>query len=552
MRKNNAEVSYGNARTNTSPVDIPKTTRTHTVDVMTSMPAGKCIPVAAIPLLQGDQLRSTTVAMKVRMDETADELLNGVTVKMSAYLVPNLAKARFDGSMDQLMRSYHGEAPYSGGSPIDYINVGDIGTPDEDNIHYYMGEHVIDSANANTDYVECYNIIWNHRAKNRSKNIILRDEFLTDVAPAFWHHRQFNNIVSEYDQELIIGAVDIDVVQSKLNLRGIGREGSTYPNTNVTVRETGGIETEYAATAVTNTQNIHVEEDPDNPGYPNLWAELTDGSLTMSLADVAAARRTEKFAKLRQKYTGLDEDWEIDRLMMGLEISDQMYKQPILLDTTMGALGTSTRYSTTAGSLDEKTSQGAGIFKLNLATPPVQCGGTIMILVEILPDQIFERQKNYWLEAGDVSDLPQALRDFLDVEPVEVVENSHIDVEHSAGTDTFGFMPKNDQWNVVATRIGGKYFRDNGSPTYDQDREKLWIVEPTDPTLTTEWYVATSMNQNPFIDSDQDPFDIQVKGMGKIRGLTQFGGQLVESDNEWADTRALMDNSRNEETSVND
>lgn len=554
MQKKALETSYYNARTSTNPNPIPRTVRRHRIDTITSMPAGKMVPIAAMRLHQGDRLNATQVGVRIGMLETADILMNSVGVTVSAYLVPDLALPRFEGSYDMLLRSYAGEPPYEGGTPVGYLKHGDIGTIENGHIHYHLGAHVQDESDTSVSYIEVANLIWNFQARNRSKNIQVRDLLDTSVPPAFWNHRNFNNIVSDYDQALITGEVDLDVINSRMNVKGLGMAGSSSVATSVAVTETGGSATTNYAKAWRSNQdtpgNFLAQEDPDNAGYPLVYAELLGGDLSISLANIAAARRTENMAKVRRRYSGHEDDWVIDRLMDGLEIPDQAYKQPILLDRIWGPLRSMTRYSTTAGALDNKTTQGMGEFTVNLATPTVNTGGVVMIVAEILPDQVFERQKDYWLEARTVDDLPHALRDLLDAEPVTIVQNSHIDVAHSEPTDTFGYMPLNDQWNVGATRIGGRYFKGNTNDTYDQDREKLWTVDVVDPRLTTDWYIAEEMNQNPFIDSDEDPFDVQVKGMASITGLTQFGGRLLEADGEYEDVKALQDLSKNDESGI--
>lgn len=51
-------------------------------------------------------------------------------------------------------------------------------------------------------YFEVYNVIWNFRAKNRSKDLFANNErtwLQADLAPAFWSYDMFRHIVLDFD-----------------------------------------------------------------------------------------------------------------------------------------------------------------------------------------------------------------------------------------------------------------------------------------------------------------------------------------------------------------
>ena len=67
---------------------------------------------------------------------------------------------------------------------------------------------------------------------------------------------------------------------TKAPVTGIGRGDQTYGLSNVTVYETDGTasSTFANATAVTSGAGGYIEEDPNNTGYPNIYADLSDAS----------------------------------------------------------------------------------------------------------------------------------------------------------------------------------------------------------------------------------------------------------------------------------
>ena len=52
--------------------------------------------------------------------------------------------------------------------------------------------------------------------------------------------------------------------------------------------------------------------------FNGIWAELTSGNATLSLADIEQARKTAAFARLRSSYDGIDDEYIIDLLMQGI------------------------------------------------------------------------------------------------------------------------------------------------------------------------------------------------------------------------------------------
>ena len=85
------------SRTKTTPIPVARSTRQVDVRVLTSLPAGKMVPITAFPLLREDRLRSSTMRISFELMETVEALMNAVNVSVKAYLVPHVAFERFSG-----------------------------------------------------------------------------------------------------------------------------------------------------------------------------------------------------------------------------------------------------------------------------------------------------------------------------------------------------------------------------------------------------------------------------------------------------------------------
>ena len=529
-------------RMRTDPLPVARTTRRHDLRVLTSLPAGKVVPLAAIPLLREDSVTRCAARISFEMAETVEILMNAIHVNVKAYLVPKLAFERFIG-MDDLNRSYQGIPRAEGDDVIPWFEGIEAPVHGGFEIMTYLGKHMKPGSTVNTDYIEAYNAIWNFRAKNRSQDISLRARLETDLAPAFWQHTAFAHIVPDFDQAVIDGEVALNVVNSKMPVKGMGLRsyGSSLPETftNVFVsgEEAGANMTGwavYGAEGATGPGGAHlILKDDQIVGAPDVWAELQDNGITVSLSNIELARQTQAFARLRQQYAGHSDEYIIDLLMDGITVPEQAWQQPILLADRSTVFGMAKRYASDAGNLTESVVNGATFIDVMLNVPRCPTGGVIMITAEITPEQLFERMKDVYLHAADVEELPQFLRDTLDPEKVEVVRNDYVDLDHDTPAATFGYAPLNHAWTMNPPQIGGRFYRPAVDAAFDEDRQRIWAVETQNPVLSEDFYLCTTMHLKPFVVTNQDPFEALVRGDAVIRGNTVFGGKLVEASNDY-------------------
>ncbi len=541
--------SFKNNRMATQPIAVPRTMRRHSARGITSLPAGKMVPIAAFPLLREDAVRSGRLRFSFESMETAEILMNAINVRVTAYLVPWLAFDRFNGSMDQLNLSYQGKPPLEGEPLVPFIETQAFGAHSANKVYQYLGLHGRADQLVNTAYLEAYNQIWNFRAKNRSPDLALRTRLQTDLAPAFWSHDMFRHIVPDFDQAAIDGEVPLNVVDAKMPVRGMGLTGTVVAPSLRNVREPGAVNVTYDS-----AYRVSVSTPPDAgtsglalradaAGYPDVWAELTQNGITVSLSNIELARKTQAFARLRQQYNQHD-DWIINLLMDGISIPEQAFKQPMLIGEKTTIFGMAKRYASDAANLTESVVNGATYLDLSVQVPRIGTGGVIMIMAEVTPDQLFERQEDPFLHTVSVEQLPEYLRDTLDPEKVDIVQNERIDVDHATPKGTFGFEPMNARWNINSPRIGGKFYRPKVNAGFDEDRQRIWAVETMNPTLSTDFYLCTNMHTKPFVVTNKDPFECVTQGEIFIEGNTVFGGHLIEATDDYEKVLAVAPQDR--------
>lgn len=136
----------------------------------------------------------------------------------------------------------------------------------------------------NTLPLRGYNLIWNEwfRDQNMQDSVAVPKDAGPDALSDFTllkrgkRHDYFTAALP-FPQK---GPVVDLPLGSRAPVYGIGMDNSNFPHSNGTVRETNGTgEVTYAtyrnsSTADGNNQ-VFFEQDPDNPGFPNIWADLS-------------------------------------------------------------------------------------------------------------------------------------------------------------------------------------------------------------------------------------------------------------------------------------
>ncbi|QIG69938.1 putative major capsid protein [Rhizobium phage RHph_Y2] len=508
----------------TTPVPVERSRRNHKIRNLTSLPAGKCVPIAVVPLLREDAA-SMSVSLAFEMQETVEILLNSVNVNVQCWLFPNLASTRFR-SMDDINLSYAGE-PRGTDPVVPWFELAAAGAYGTNAIHDRLGKHAKATDMVNMAYVEAYNAIWNHRATEVSPNITHRARLDKTLAQAFWPKNMFSHIVPDFDQAVMEGEVALNVTNQMLPLKA--PDGSAGINVKFAGGSTRGLVIN-AGDNIVRGAGANFGSTQTITEFTNVFAELQDNGITVSLANIELARKTQAWADIRKQYNGLSEEMLIDLLMDGISVPEQMWKQPILLKAAQTQFGMAKRYASNGEALTQSVVNGAAAVEFRVATPKVPCGGVIMITAEIAPEQLFERRLDPYLHAQGVADLPAYTRDFLDPEKVDVVPNRYIDIDHDTPTDVYGYAPLNYLWNDAGPGIGGRFIRPTVDASFDEDRQVIWAVETQNPTLSEDAYlVPADIHLKPFWTSTIDPFDCITIGETVITGNTVFGPRLIEA-----------------------
>lgn len=534
------------ARTNTAPLDGPRSLRALNVMVGTTIPAGKVTPLAAFMILREDTLRSSKLIAKVDIMEAVEAVRNGIKVRFQTWFVPWLAFERFDGGMDELNRAYTKTAGANGGAITSFFNTGVLGSAASAvPIHRYLGEHHTATDVINYQNIEAYNAIINHRLKNRSATLYAAKKRLstnTSLAPAFWQHEQFKYVVPDWDDQAMEGSVELTFTNPKAVVEGIFNDGAAVAVAapyNVAGNWTGGVVPTHRGSGGSGTTIAKT-----SAGVNQVFANLATSGIRFSLANLDLAEKIKGYAEAKAQFEGIDDDYIKDLLMQGISVPQQMWKQPILLADKTEIAGLDKRYATDGANLTNAVVNGEAYCGMDIVMPRCPTGGILMVTAEILPDQLWERMRSPNLFITDPEQLPKRDRDDLDPQKVERMSCGDVDTSHATPTALFGYRPMNWWFQASHTRLGGKWHRAAPSNTFSQDRAQFWTPEVTNPTMNADFMLAETINQLPFVVLNQDIGEVQLGGVLKIEGNTVFGPALIENENAYNEVLADVPQTR--------
>lgn len=531
-----------------TPIPVQKSMRGSNYRNLTSSKAGEIIPLAYHVMLREDRIRHGTVSVSVRMAETVQAILNAVTVRVYAHLIPFSAFERFDG-MDEFNRSYAGIGK-NGDPAVPFFE-----TAEYRRNHVFwqsLGFHWPDGEDVNSAPVEAYNLLVNFRRRARSKHLPERDlDNTTTLARGFWSHPLLHDVVSDYELALMDGEIPLDFTQPRAPVSGIG----VISTASAELSPAGAVKTTAGQVSApynrfNNTSDLRILADEvGSSAIPQIFAELADAGITLSLANIDLAKETVAFARARQQYQGISEPHLIDMLMDGLRVPPESLNQPQLLGSGVANIGMTERYATDGDNLDVSRTTGVATVQFPVRTPAINTGGIVLITAEIAPEPLYERLGDKFMGTTDPQDLPQFLRDFLDPKKVELVENKYVDVLHDQPDGLFGYRGLNRHWDIDVTRAGGKFFR-TLDDAFVEDRQRFWVVETKNPSLTDDFYlVSRDLKYTPFADQNSDPFEILSVSALQIEGNTVFGKALHEDTGDYG---AIIDRTRNLEPNGED
>lgn len=542
----------------TTPLQFPRTLRQDNQSIVTTGRAGEVIPFGFIPLFREDSATGR-VTVAAELAEMPKPLENAVIGRLQTWCVPRPSLPQFSG-LDEYTHSYQGknitQLGAAGRTPpslFDTISHSAVyATANGSEFMRATGLTVEASATTNTDYVDAYILVQNFRLAAHSSKLTRYDYYqennttALELKPAFWPRNKFHSVVADYEQALVVGSLELDFIQGSIPITGMGLDNS---NANGDVTESDGTSSAYSeymtsglgTVSVGGLDYIKIEVDATG-AKPQIFADLAAETTVVSLADIDKARMQQSFAKAvaamdGNQFSGFNnDDVLILDLMNGFSVPNELLNRPWLLGSKTGVFGMNERHATDAANLDDSVTVGNLVLATSINIPKQMYGAICFSTFEFMPERLYPRGSDEYLYCTTEADLPNAMRDSLNTEPVEIVTNGEIDTAHTTPSGTFGYRELNGKWNRDRTLLGGDFQSLTPGTPATAARTAMWQPEYVNPVLTSDhWVVPHPFPQDVFSVPGNDTVTLSIRVECTISGLTQFGTTLVEDNSEFAD-----------------
>jgi hypothetical protein len=256
---------------------------------------GELLPCGVVEVLPGDTFQHSTSAV-IRLSPLAAPVMHPASVHLKHYFVPSRL------SWDQAT---------SGGKFEDFITGGEDGTDSQtpptinttgtaNDLLDYFGLPQESGVAVNSMPIRAYNLIYNEHIRDQD---LIAERALGDltIPKVRWESDYFTRARpwAQKGDEVTLP------LGTRADVKGLGFTTQSYTAGSGTLYETGDSAggSAYAGERLSDstTNPLHIEEDPANLGYPNIYADLENATAT-NINAVKRAFAIQRFQENRAQY----------------------------------------------------------------------------------------------------------------------------------------------------------------------------------------------------------------------------------------------------------
>jgi hypothetical protein len=456
--------------------------------VLMTMTMGKLFPLTWIDVLPGDSIQMAT-SMLMRLTPLVAPVMHPVLVRIHNWYVPlRLIWDDFEsfitGGEDGNDETEH---PYISASSITEKSLFDMmGVP--------VGTYSPDLT-FNAHPFRAYNMIWNHKYRDQD----LHDELVidtgngedttteTDIQNVCWGKDYFTT-----SRPWTQRGDDITIpLGESAPITGLGVANQTYGAGPTSVYETDGSGTvsydDYKSSDTSGS--LRIEEDPDNPGYPNIRANLGEAT-GIDVRDLRIAKSLQAF---RERMAGSGARYEDYLAQLGIRGLDARLQQPEFLGGGKQLISFSEVLSHDGANTGDMYGHGMAAMRSNRFRRYIPEHGIVMSLCSVVPQSIYSQGLSKKWSREVKEDYFQKEFQFIGEDEVY---NKEVYAEHSEPEGIFGYQARYDEYRGENSDVRGEFLS-----TYDSWH--LGRVFSSDPALNST-FVECNAPVRCFADQESD------------------------------------------------
>ncbi len=316
----------------------------------------------------------------------------------------------------------------------------------------------------------------------------------TDLLSACWRKDYFTTARPDTQK-----GDDVEIsLAGSAPVTGIATDRSSFPYAVSTGYETDGDSAvTYTQSERADVQAVHIEEDPDNEGFPNIRAQLSDVS-AVSINDLRLATRLQTYKENMLRYGSR----YTERLQQafGVRPQDSRMQRPELLASGKNVIQFS-EIMQTAPSVDDTSDEsvaalkghGINVTSSNRYRKRFQEYGFIISVMTIRPKTMYQQglHKMWSRTTKEMYYQPE-----LDGIGMQIIKNRELKADHANPDGTFGFNNRYDEYRYCFDEVSGEF----------RNTLDFWHMArkfATDPALNDDFVTCEGVDRIFATDADQ-------------------------------------------------
>lgn len=237
-------------------------------------------------------------------------------------------------------------------------------------------------------------------------------------------------------------------------VKGIGKSNQSYSAGPVSVYETGGSGTvSYANnTEFVDANNIYLEQDPDNLGFPGIYADLSNVNAA-TVNDIRLAMALQRYEEARARYGSRYTEY---LRYLGVKSSDARLQRPEYLGGGKQTIQFSEVLQTAEGSdpVGELRGHGIGTVRSNAYQRFFEEHGYVITLASVKPKTMYVQGLPRTWNRRTKEDFFQ--RELQHIGQQEIL-NKELYAAHTTPDGIFGYQDRYDEYRREISTIGGEF-----------------------------------------------------------------------------------------------
>ncbi len=418
---------------------------------------GQLIPIGMQEVLPSDTIQHSTNLL-IRVSPQAAPVMHPVTARVHHFFVPTRKLVKDTDSFDW-------EDFITGGN--DGMNADEIptimstGTPKD--LLDYLGIPRISGIPVNIFPVRAFNNAYNEYYRDQD-TVPIRDLDDLTIPLCAWEKDYFTTCrpFSQRGPDVTIPLGD------NAPVKGIGKLDATFPQSpQADMRETGGTIRDYTGSSVMQggaSNSFYTEEDPTNPGFPAIYADLLNAT-GADINDVRKAFAIQRYQEARAKYGSRYVEYlkycgvtkNLDARLQRPEYLSGGHAQIQFSEVLQTAPEDDTGNPTdTKFGVGDMYGHGIAAMKSNKYRRTIEEHGFIISMLSVRPKAIYTQGiHRTWLRKHKEDFFQKELQQIGQQE----VFNNEVYADETDGMETFGFQDRYSEYKHAPSRVSSE-FRD--------------------------------------------------------------------------------------------